>query len=135
MVVVAPLPAVTAQDVSIEVRPGDPPTMRFWAHVRSAGPRDYLVHEWEYGGYERQIDIPAGYGSTRRGHAAQRPARRAPAQGRRQRPSHDLTDLTSPLECSAGTRVPEAGMTDARCDTRPSRQALGCGQPRLEERG
>ena len=36
--------------------------MRFWAHVRSAGPRDYLVHEWEYGGYERQIDIPAGYG-------------------------------------------------------------------------
>jgi HSP20 family molecular chaperone IbpA len=64
VVVVAPLPAVTARDVSIEVRPGDPPTMRFWAHVRSAGPRDYLVHEWEYGGYERQIDIPAGYGST-----------------------------------------------------------------------
>jgi HSP20 family molecular chaperone IbpA len=63
VVVVAPLPAVTAQDVSIEVRPGDPPTMRFWAHVRSAGPREYLVHEWEYGGYERQIDIPTGYGS------------------------------------------------------------------------
>ena len=64
VVVVAPLPAVTTQDVSIEVRPGDPPTMRFWAHVRSAGPRQYLVHEWEYGGYERQIDIPAGYGSA-----------------------------------------------------------------------
>ena len=64
VVVVAPLPAVTAHDVSIEVRPGDPPTMRFWAHVRSAGPRAYLVHEWEYGGYERQIDIPAGYGSA-----------------------------------------------------------------------
>ena len=64
VVVVAPLPAVTPGDVSIEVRPGDPPTMRFWAHVRSAGPRDYLVHEWEYGGYERQIDLPAGYGGT-----------------------------------------------------------------------
>ena len=64
VVVVAPLPAVTPGDVSIEVRPGDPPTMRFWAHVRSAGRRDYLVHEWEYGGYERQIDIPAGYGGT-----------------------------------------------------------------------
>ena len=37
--------------------------MRFWAHVRSAGPRTYLLHEWEYGGYERQIDLPPGYGS------------------------------------------------------------------------
>jgi HSP20 family molecular chaperone IbpA len=64
VVVLAPMPAVTSTDVSIEVRPGEPPTMRFWARVRSAGPRDYLVHEWEYGGYERQIDIPAGYGST-----------------------------------------------------------------------
>lgn len=62
LVVVAPFPAVTPTDVSVEVRPGDPPTMRFWAHVRSSGTREYLVHEWEYGGYERQIDIPAGYG-------------------------------------------------------------------------
>ena len=31
---------------------------------RSAtGRREYLVHEWEYGGYERELDIPAGYGS------------------------------------------------------------------------
>ena len=30
LVVVAPLPAVTAGDVCVEVRPGDPPTMRFW---------------------------------------------------------------------------------------------------------
>ena len=36
--------------------------MRFWARVRSAGPREYLLHEWEYGGYERQLDLPAGYG-------------------------------------------------------------------------
>ena len=61
-VVVAPLPAVTAADVAVEVRPGDPATLRFWSHVRSAGPRDYLLHEWEYGGYERQLDLPAGYG-------------------------------------------------------------------------
>ena len=62
LVVVAPLPAVKAGDVSVELRPGDPATVRFWAHVRSAGPRTYLVHEWEYGGYERQIDLPTGYG-------------------------------------------------------------------------
>ena len=60
LVVVAPLPAVTADDVSVEVRPG---TLRFWASLRSSGPREYLVHEWEYGGYEREIDLPDDYGS------------------------------------------------------------------------
>ena len=63
LVVVAPLPAVTVDDVQVELRPGDPTTLRFWAHVRSAGPREFLVHEWEYGGYERQLDLPGGFGS------------------------------------------------------------------------
>jgi HSP20 family molecular chaperone IbpA len=60
LVIVAPLPAVTAKDVRIELTPGQ---VRFWAHLRSAGPRHYLVHEWEYGGYERTIDVPEGYGA------------------------------------------------------------------------
>ncbi len=64
LVVVAPLPAVTADDVRVELRRGDPATLRFWAHVRSAPPRDFLVHEWEYGGYERELDLPAGFGSA-----------------------------------------------------------------------
>lgn len=59
LVIVSPLPAVTAADVTIELQPG---TLRFWAGLRSAGPRDYIVHEWEYGGYEREIDLPDGYG-------------------------------------------------------------------------
>ncbi len=59
LVVVSPLPAVTADDVTIELRPG---RLRFWAHLRSAAPRDYLVHEWEYGGYEREIELPEGFG-------------------------------------------------------------------------
>jgi HSP20 family molecular chaperone IbpA len=59
LVVVAPLPAVTPSDVTVELRGT---RLRFWAHVRSAAPRDYLVHEWEYGGYERAVDIPSGYG-------------------------------------------------------------------------
>lgn len=61
LVIVAPVPAVTAKDVTVELRPG---CLRFWAHVRSAGPRDYLVHEWHYGGYEREIDLPAGFGAS-----------------------------------------------------------------------
>ena len=59
LVIVAPLPAVTAKDVTIELKPG---SVRFWARIRSAGPRDYLVHEWHYGGYEREIELPAGFG-------------------------------------------------------------------------
>jgi HSP20 family molecular chaperone IbpA len=60
LVVVAPLPAVTATDVTVELRSG---TLRFWARLRSAAPRVYLFHEWEYGCYEREIDLPTGYGS------------------------------------------------------------------------
>ena len=59
LVVVAAVPAVSAEDVTIELRPG---SLRFWAHLRSAAPREYLTHEWEYGGYEREIELPPGYG-------------------------------------------------------------------------
>lgn len=60
LVVVAALPAVSADDVTIELRPG---CLRLWSHLRSAAPREYLVHEWEYGGYEREIELPDGFGS------------------------------------------------------------------------
>lgn len=60
LVVVAPMPAVTADDVTIELRGS---TLRFFANLRSAGPREFLVHEWEYGGYEREVDLPDGYGA------------------------------------------------------------------------
>ena len=59
LVVVAPMPAVTAADVSIELSDA---SLRFWARLSTAGPRDYLVNEWDYGGYEREIDLPEGYG-------------------------------------------------------------------------
>ena len=67
LVIVAPVAAVSATDVTIELRPG---TLRFWVHLRSAAPRDYLVHEWDYGGYEREIDLPPGYGSDVEGSLA-----------------------------------------------------------------
>lgn len=59
LVIVAPFPAVQPDDVSVELRPG---TLRFWAHLRSAGPREYLVQEWAYGGFEREIELPDGFG-------------------------------------------------------------------------
>lgn len=60
LVVVAPMPAVKAEDVTVELRGA---VLRFYAQLRSAGPREYLVHEWEYGGYEREVELPTGYGS------------------------------------------------------------------------
>ena len=60
LVIVAPLPAVQPSDVHIELRRS---SLRFWAHLRSAAPRDYLLDEWDYGGYERDLDIPDGYGA------------------------------------------------------------------------
>jgi HSP20 family protein len=61
VVVVAPLPAVQPDDVSVEVRGT---TLRFWARVRSSGTREYLLREWEYGGYERELELPAGFGAA-----------------------------------------------------------------------
>lgn len=59
IVVVAPMPAVMVDDVHVELRGR---VLRFYAHVRSSGPREFLIHEWEYGGYEREVDLPDGYG-------------------------------------------------------------------------
>lgn len=63
LVVVAPLPAVTSDDVHVELHAGPPARLRIWAHVRSSGQREYLVREWEYGGYERELEVPEGYGA------------------------------------------------------------------------
>ncbi|MHB1711414.1 MAG: Hsp20/alpha crystallin family protein [Acidimicrobiales bacterium] len=60
LVIVAPLPAVTIDDVTIELAPG---LLRFQALLRSAGPRTYVLHEWEYGGYEREVELPGGFGA------------------------------------------------------------------------
>lgn len=59
LVIVSPVPAVTADNVTIELRNGQ---VRFWAHLRSAGLREYLIQEWEYGGYDRTIELPEGFG-------------------------------------------------------------------------
>jgi HSP20 family molecular chaperone IbpA len=59
LVVVAPLPAVQPEDVALDLWPG---RLRITASLRSAAPREYLVHEWDYGGFEREIDLPDGWG-------------------------------------------------------------------------
>ena len=59
LVIVAPLPGVMAQDVDVTVEDSSA-TIR--ASMRTAAPKDYLLHEWHYGPYERTVDVPAGFG-------------------------------------------------------------------------
>ncbi len=59
LVVVAPLPGVMAEDVEIEIE-GTRLTLR--AAMRTTAPKDYIMHEWHYGPYERSVGIPGGFG-------------------------------------------------------------------------
>lgn len=59
VVVVAPLPGVMPDDVAVTVEPGK---VTITASMRSPAPKDYLVHEWHYGPFERTVEVPQGYG-------------------------------------------------------------------------
>jgi len=59
LVVVAPLPGVRPEDVEVSA---EGKTLRISAAMRSAAPKDYLVHEWHYGPYEREVEVPEGFG-------------------------------------------------------------------------
>jgi HSP20 family molecular chaperone IbpA len=60
LVIVAPFAAVTADDVTVELRDGN---LRFFARLRSAAPREHILREWDYGGYERELELPEGFGA------------------------------------------------------------------------
>ena len=61
VVVVAPLPAVMPEDVTI-TRTGR--RLLVTARLRTAAPKDYLLHEWTYGAYEREVELPADFGGA-----------------------------------------------------------------------
>ena len=86
LVIIAPMPAVKPGDVTVELRAGK---ICFSAALRSSGPREYLINEWDYGNYERELDLPPGLWLRPRGHPHQRPARDPRSQGRPGRPPHD----------------------------------------------
>jgi HSP20 family protein len=55
IVLVAPMPGVVADDVEIVVE-GSTVTLR--AALRTDAPKDYFLHEWNYGSYERTVELP-----------------------------------------------------------------------------
>ena len=60
MVIVAAMPGVMAEDVFVTFE--DDRTVTISASMRTAAPKDYLVHEWHYGPFERTIELPEGFG-------------------------------------------------------------------------
>ena len=60
LVIVAPLPGVMPDDVSVTVEPG---RVTIAADMRSPAPKDYILHEWHYGPFERTLDVPEGFGA------------------------------------------------------------------------
>lgn len=59
LVVVAPMPGVMAEDVLVALEGG---TLTLRAGERSrAQKRDYHLHEWGYGPYERTLELPDAF--------------------------------------------------------------------------
>jgi HSP20 family molecular chaperone IbpA len=58
LMVVAPMPGVGAEDISIDVTDDGRLTLRARMHGEGQERIDYLTREWSYGPYERTIDLP-----------------------------------------------------------------------------
>ena len=55
VVLVLPMPGVMADDVTIDI---DDDRVHVNATQRTPAEKDYIVHEWHYGPYERMVSIP-----------------------------------------------------------------------------
>ena len=59
LVVVAPLPGMMPDDITVSVEGSE---LCIAATMRSPAAKEYLVHEWHYGPFERRLDLPEGFG-------------------------------------------------------------------------
>ncbi|MBW3613674.1 MAG: Hsp20/alpha crystallin family protein [Chloroflexi bacterium] len=58
LMVVAPMPGVGPEDISIDVTDDGHLTLRARQHGEGQERIDYLTREWSYGPYERTIELP-----------------------------------------------------------------------------
>lgn len=65
LMVVAPMPGVGPEDISIEVTDDGKLTLRARMHGEGQERIDYLTREWSYGPYERTINLPYGVDALR----------------------------------------------------------------------
>lgn len=60
LVIVVPMPGVRASDVVIEL---EGRRLRLHSDLRTPAPKEYMLHEWDYGLFERVVELPHGYGA------------------------------------------------------------------------
>jgi HSP20 family protein len=65
VMLVTPMPGVTAEDISVEVRDDGTVTLRARMHGEGQERIDYLLREWSYGPYERTVELPRAVDASR----------------------------------------------------------------------
>jgi HSP20 family protein len=65
LMVVAPMPGVGPEDISIDVTNDGHLTLRARQHGEGQERIDYLMREWSYGPYERTIELPCAVDAMR----------------------------------------------------------------------
>jgi HSP20 family protein len=65
LMVVAPMPGVAPEDISIDVTNDGHLTLRAAQHGEGQERIDYLLREWSYGPYERTIELPCAVDARR----------------------------------------------------------------------
>lgn len=65
LMVVAPMPGVAPEDISVDVSPNDSLTLRAAMHGEGQERIDYLLREWSYGPYERTVQLPRSVDASR----------------------------------------------------------------------
>ncbi|MEO5986456.1 MAG: Hsp20/alpha crystallin family protein [Candidatus Limnocylindria bacterium] len=65
LMVVAPMPGVAPEDISVDVTDDGQLTIRAAQHGEGQERIDYLVREWSYGPYERTIELPCPVDAVR----------------------------------------------------------------------
>lgn len=65
LMVVAPMPGVAPEDISVDVTVDGLLTLRAAQHGEGQERIDYLTREWSYGPYERTIELPVAVDAVR----------------------------------------------------------------------
>jgi HSP20 family protein len=65
LMLVAPMPGVTAEDISVDVGADGWLTLRAAMHGEGQERIEYILREWSYGPYERRIELPFSVDATR----------------------------------------------------------------------
>ncbi len=65
LMVVAPMPGVAPEDISVDVSDDGQLTLRAAQHGEGQERIDHLLREWSYGPYERTIELPCAVDAMR----------------------------------------------------------------------